>query len=831
MIYNEYEYGGSMGYEPQTIEEYWQAYWNEHNAFLVDTTSTKEKYYVLEMFAYPSGNIHMGHVRNYAIGDVIARYKRMRGYNVFHPMGWDAFGLPAENAAIKHGIHPFQWTMRNIDAMKAQLKRLGYSYDWDKELTTCLPEYYVWEQLFFLKFLEHDLVYRKQAPQNWCPQCQTVLANEQVKDNVCWRCDSPIEQKELTQWFMRITRYADELLRNLDTLQGWGNNVLEMQRNWIGKSTGAEVYFTLEGTEERIAIFTTRIDTIYGVSALVLAPEHPCLHAWCEQDSDLAGDVHAMLTMSVTERNNPNNLRGVWTGKYAIHPITQKSIPIWVATFVVGSYGTGAVMCVPAHDTRDFTFAMQYDMPIHCVVFPQKDVEPTAYPYTDAGVLHDSGIFSGMDSVTAKQEIVAFLEKEGKAKDSTQYKLRDWNISRQRYWGTPIPIIYCDTCGIVPEKEENLPVVLPTDVAMRNDGKSPLPYLDSFVKTTCPQCGAHARRETDTMDTFVESSWYFLRYCNPHTTKQAIDNDMVKTFMPVNQYIGGIEHAVMHLLYARFFTMALADLNFVEGIREPFVNLLTQGMVLKDGSKMSKSKGNIVDPTDMIARYGADTVRLFCLFAAPPERDFDWSESGIEGSFRFLHRVYALYEQCADVLNVVQAGSSTLATCTLPCAKELCTKEHSVIKKYHEDIARFQYNTAIASIMELVNMMYKHKDTLLCEGDTSVLSSAYSTLLVLLAPYTPHITEELWHRIGHTTSIHDEVLPDFDASALEKDEHTIAVQINGKMRGTCTIPANGTEEEYMACIHASQQFAKYLHEKEIVRIIVVPNKLVNIIVR
>lgn len=824
-------YEGRMGYNPQAIEEYWQAQWQKEHAFLVERNSTKEKYYVLEMFPYPSGNIHMGHVRNYAIGDVIARYKRKQGYNVLHPIGWDAFGLPAENAAIKHNTHPFEWTLSNIATMKTQLQRLGYSYDWDKEITTCLPEYYKWEQLFFIRFLEKDLVYRKKAPQNWCPECQTVLANEQVNNNTCWRCDSTIEQKELTQWFMRITRYAEELLHNLDTLEGWGNNVLEMQRNWIGKSSGAEVQFALEGSEQTITIFTTRIDTIFGVTALVLAPEHPLVQEWMKENSTLSQAVQTMLAMPDIERKNPNNKQAVFTDYYALHPLTQKTIPIWIATFVIGSYGTGAVMCVPAHDERDFAFAMQYSLPIQYVIQSENGEQEEGKPYTEQGILYNSASFSGLPSEKAKENILQTLEKQGIAKEKIQYSLRDWNISRQRYWGTPIPIIYCDVCGIVSEKEENLPVLLPTDVSMREDGKSPLPFIDTFVNTVCPCCHGPAKRETDTLDTFFESSWYFLRYCNPHDTKEPLDTKQVNTFMPVDQYIGGIEHAVMHLLYARFFTMVLHDTGFMDAVREPFKNLLTQGMVLKDGAKMSKSKGNTVDPTAMIQKYGADTVRLFCLFAAPPERDFDWSDSGIEGSFRFLTRVYTLYESWKEYIKTATPASSDITLYTLPEAKELCIKEHAVIKKYHEDMKKFQFNTAIASIMELVNMAYKHTLLLSSHEYTPLLSSVYATILSLLAPFTPHLTEDLWHLLGNTSSIHTEPIASFDQKTLQKDEYTIAVQINGKMRGTCLAPADASEEEYYTCICSCDTFKKHLHDKTIVKTIIVPNKLVNIIVK
>ncbi len=709
-------------YNPKEIEQKWQERWEQSHTFACQHDAGKKKYYVLEMFPYPSGNLHMGHVRNYSIGDVLARAKRMQGFNVLHPIGWDAFGLPAENAAIKHNTHPGEWTYANISHMRGQMKRLGYSYDWAREIATCRPEYYRWEQLFFLKFLEKGLLYRKEAPQNWCPSCHTVLANEQVEDGKCWRCSSVVEQKDLTQWFLRITAYADELLADLEELKGhWPDRVLAMQHNWIGRSEGAEIVFKLEkpvAGKDSISVFTTRPDTVFGVSFVTMAPEHPLVPEIIKgmpNEDEINAFINQVRNMDRIERQSESLEKlGMNTGAFVIHPFTGKKVPIWLGNFVIASYGTGCVMGVPAHDQRDFDFARKYNLPVSQVISRDGQAEDTAAwqeAMTEPGIMINSGEFSGTPSTEGKKKIADALESMGMGHATTTYRLRDWNISRQRYWGAPIPVVYCEKCGVVPEKEENLPILLPMDVKTEPDGKSPLPKTDSFVKCTCPKCGGEARRETDTMDTFVESSWYFARYCSARDTKEAFDKEALSYWMPVDQYIGGVEHAILHLLYARFFTKALRDFGFtVPGLNEPFKSLLTQGMVLLDGSKMSKSKGNIVDPEKMIAKYGADTVRLFCLFAAPPERDFDWTESGIEGSNRFLLRIWRLFEDSQSLLMAIPAASSTAEDAVTKEAKELRCKEHTTIKKTGEDMGqRCQFNTAISAIMELVNTMYLYR--------------------------------------------------------------------------------------------------------------------------
>ncbi|MBO4301185.1 MAG: leucine--tRNA ligase, partial [Desulfovibrio sp.] len=712
-------------YHPQTIEEKWQARWQNEHTFACTHDTSRPKYYVLEMFPYPSGNIHMGHVRNYAIGDVVARIKRMQGYNVLHPMGWDAFGLPAENAAIKNSTHPARWTYANIDNMRSQLKRLGYSYDWSREIATCRPEYYRWEQLFFLRLLEKGLVYRKKAAQNWCPSCHTVLANEQVIDGQCWRCDSRVEQKDLTQWFLKITAYGDELLQDLARLEGgWPDRVLAMQRNWIGKSTGASITFDLEKSVPGInglTVFTTRPDTLMGVTFVTLAPEHPLvkhlLEGYAKAD-EVRAFVERIRNMDRIDRQSDTlEKEGIFTGAYAIHPLTGKRIPLWLGNFVLADYGTGAVMGVPAHDQRDYEFAHKYDLPIRVVITPENerlDAATLQEAHTGKGVLINSGAFDGLFCDNAKKAITEALAKQGKGQSTTQFRLRDWNISRQRYWGAPIPVIYCEKCGLVPEDENNLPVLLPMDAHVREDGRSPLPETADFVSCTCPRCGSPARRETDTMDTFVESSWYFARYTSPRNDSAPFDTAALQYWLPVDQYIGGVEHAILHLLYARFFTKVLRDLSFYPaGLDEPFSNLLTQGMVLKDGGKMSKSKGNIVAPSEMIDKYGADTVRLFCLFAAPPERDFDWSDSGIEGASRFIGRVWRLFEEEKPYCMALKACQSTATDAETQSAKELRRREHLTVKKCEEDMAnRFQFNTAIAAIMELVNAIYLSRESL-----------------------------------------------------------------------------------------------------------------------
>ena len=643
-------------YNPQAIEAKWQAQWEQNKAFRVVEDPDRNKYYLLEMFPYPSGRIHMGHVRNYTIGDVVARYKRMRGFNVLHPMGWDAFGMPAENAAMANKVHPARWTYDNIDYMRTQLKRLGFSYDWDRELATCDPTYYKWEQLFFLKMWEKGLVYRRRSLVNWCNQCQTVLANEQVVgEGQCWRCDQPVQGKELEQWFFRITQYADELLSWCERLPGWPEKVLTMQRNWIGKSFGTEIDFPLEDGSEKLTVFTTRPDTLYGATFMSLAVEHPLVQKLClntPQEDKVKTFVKKVQGLNRRPDSDVDlEKEGVFTGAFCINPLTQEKMPIFLANFVLMGYGTGAVMAVPTHDQRDFEFAHKYDLPLRVVIQPDGEEpltpETMKEAYEGPGKLVNSGLFNGQDNEAAKMAVTRYLEEKGEGREKVQYRLRDWGVSRQRYWGAPIPMIYCDRCGIVPVREEDLPVLLPLEAEITPAGGSPLPLLKEFVETICPKCAGPGRRETDTMDTFVESSWYFDRYACPDYTQGPLDSNRVDYWMPVDQYIGGIEHAVLHLLYSRFFTKVLRDLGWLK-VDEPFLNLLTQGMVIKDGSKMSKSKGNVVDPDALIQKYGADTVRLFCLFASPPDRDLEWSDQGVEGSFRFLHRFWNLVLDCGD---------------------------------------------------------------------------------------------------------------------------------------------------------------------------------------
>ena len=828
-----------MKYDPQSIETKWQAHWEDSAAFHTDHHSDKPKYYVLEMFPYPSGNIHMGHVRNYSIGDVVARFKRMQGFNVMHPMGWDAFGLPAENAAIKHSTHPAKWTFSNIDNMRSQLKRLGYSYDWRRELATCTPEYYRWEQLFFLRFLEKGLVYRKKAPQNWCPKCHTVLANEQVIEGQCWRCDSMVEQKDLTQWFLRITDYTEELLADLSQLEkGWPERVLNMQRNWIGKSIGAEIIFPLEAEGQSITVFTTRQDTVFGATFMSIAPEHPLVEKLIEgkeQAAEVRAFVERIRNMDRIDRQSDTlEKEGVFTGAYCVNPFTGVKMPIWVANFVLAEYGTGAVMAVPAHDQRDFEFARKYSLPMQVVIQPEGPALDTATmteAWTEPGMLVNSGEFNGISNEDAKQRIASTLESSNRGKRTVNYRLRDWNISRQRYWGAPIPVVYCDACGVVPEKEENLPVVLPLDVRTHDDGRSPLPDAAEFFACTCPKCGGAARRETDTMDTFVESSWYFARYTDAKRDASPFDADALKYWLPVDQYIGGVEHAILHLLYSRFFTKALRDCGFLPGLDEPFANLLTQGMVLKDGTKMSKSKGNVVDPTEMIARYGADTVRLFCLFAAPPERDFDWSDTGIEGAYRFVGRVWRLVEELGNALAPVAACSATAADATTDAARETRMKEHATVRKAGEDIRdRFQFNTAIAAIMELVNTLYLTRDELAAsEEGRKVLSSAVATVLTLLSPITPHLSEELWAQTGHAASLTDEPWPQWSEEALARDTVTVIVQVNGKLRGKVEVAADAPKDVVETEALAEPNVARHLEGMTVRKVVVIPGKLVNVV--
>jgi len=826
-------------YDFKDIEEKWQKAWEDQACFRTSETRDGRKYYVLEMFPYPSGRIHMGHVRNYSIGDVVARYKRMQGFDVFHPMGWDAFGLPAENAAIKNNTHPAKWTYENIAYMRSQLKRLGYSYDWEREIATCHPKYYRFEQEFFLKFLEKGLAYRKKAPVNWCPSCHTVLANEQVEEGLCWRCDSEVQQKELSQWFLRITDYAEELLSALDTLtDGWPERVLTMQRNWIGKSVGAEISFKVKDLDENITVFTTRPDTLFGATFMSLAPEHPLVEKLIPgtgQEAEVRSFVERISKMDRIVRTAEDlEKEGVFTGRYCVNPVTGREMPVYVANFVLMGYGTGAVMAVPAHDQRDFEFATKYELPMQIVIMPREgnlELSSMTEAYTEPGVMANSGKFDGMDSEAAKQAIIDHLAEAGLGKPTVNYRLRDWNISRQRYWGAPIPVIYCDACGIVPVPVQDLPVELPLDVKVNPDGRSPLPECESFVNVTCPKCGQAARRETDTMDTFVESSWYFARYLSARNEDAAFDPRDVEYWMPVDQYIGGIEHAILHLLYSRFFVKALRDEGYLNH-DEPFKNLLTQGMVLLGGSKMSKSKGNVVDPDEMIAKYGADTVRLFCLFAAPPEKDLEWNDKGIEGSSRFLSRLWRLVDELEDVLSPV--GPCAAASGALTEAEaELRRKEHDTVRRVERDMEnKFQFNTAIAAMMELVNTLYATKDEV--RGGANgpmLLSSAISSLLVALSPIAPHICEELWTRLGYTRTLALEPWPAHDPEALKTSEVTVVVQVNGKLRGQISVNAEASSEDIQAQALNDQNVARHIEGKNIVKVIVIPGKLVNVVVR
>jgi leucyl-tRNA synthetase len=826
-------------YDFKDIEEKWQKAWEDQACFRTQISRDGKKYYVLEMFPYPSGRIHMGHVRNYSIGDVVARYKRMQGFDVFHPMGWDAFGLPAENAAIKNNTHPAKWTYENIAYMRTQLKRLGYSYDWEREIATCHPKYYRFEQEFFLKFLKKGLAYRKKAPVNWCPSCHTVLANEQVEEGLCWRCDSEVQQKELSQWFLRITDYAEELLADLDKLTtGWPERVLTMQRNWIGKSIGAEISFSIKGMDEQIPVFTTRPDTLFGATFMSLAPEHPLvptLVAGTGNEAVVGEFVDRIAKMDRIVRTADDlEKEGVFTGRFCINPVTGREMPIYVANFVLMGYGTGAVMAVPAHDQRDFEFAAKYKLPVQVVISPKDatlDPASMTEAFTEAGIMTNSGQFDGMESEPAKKAVIDLLAVQNLGKPTVNFRLRDWNISRQRYWGAPIPIIYCDACGIVPVPENQLPVELPLDVKVNPDGRSPLPACEEFVNVACPACGQAARRETDTMDTFVESSWYFARYTSARNEDAAFDPQDVAYWLPVDQYIGGIEHAILHLLYSRFFVKALRDEGYLTH-DEPFQNLLTQGMVLLHGSKMSKSKGNVVDPDEMIAKYGADTVRLFCLFAAPPEKDLEWNDKGIEGSSRFLNRLWRLVDELEDVLSPVGECVDVAASLSEPEA-ELRRKEHDTIRRVERDMEnKFQFNTAIAAMMELVNTLYATKDDLRASANgPRLLSSAISSLLIALSPIAPHICEEVWARMGYSRTLAVEPWPKHDPEALKTNEVTVVLQVNGKLRSQISVPADADSEKIQTQAMNDQNVARHIEGKTIVKIIVIPGKLVNVVVR
>ena len=803
-------------YNFKKIEKKWQQKWAEDNQYKTDTTDTsKPNYYTLEMFPYPSGKIHMGHVRNYSIGDVVARFKKMEGYNVLHPMGWDSFGLPAENAAIKHGIHPHKWTMENIEDMKGQLKLLGLSYDWEREVATSTPEYYRFTQEIFLKFLEAGLAYKKKSFVNWCPSCETVLANEQVVQGQCERCDTVVVKKDLEQWYFKTTAFAEELLNDLDKLDGWPEKVKTMQKNWIGKSEGAELVFDVDGTDKSITVYTTRPDTTYGVTFMVLAPESELVQelvAGTEYEEDVNAFIAKMHTKTEIERTSSDvEKEGMFIGKYVINPVNGKKIPVWIANYVLADYGTGAIMAVPAHDDRDGDFAKKYDLEVIPVI-------------DEDNKMINSEEFNGMDASEAFEKIVEKLAKDNRGKKTTNYRLRDWLLSRQRYWGCPIPVVYCDDCGIVPVDKKDLPVLLPTDVEFTGKGDSPLTTSQAFKTTPCPHCGKEARREVDTMDTFVDSSWYFLRYIDPKNTEEPFSTEMVNKWMPVDQYIGGVEHAIMHLLYARFFIKAFKSMGMVD-FDEPFKNLLTQGMVLMNGSKMSKSKGNTVSPLEIIDEYGADTARLFVLFAAPPERDLDWSEQGVEGCFRFINRVYRLVDELAEI-----AKSNAEVKAVTKEDKAMRLVIHSTLKKVTADLSeKFGFNTAIAALMELINEMYKYKE--LDTRNEGIIREGIETIVTILAPFTPHVGEELWTMIGKEGSVFDISWPKYDEAALVQDEVEVIVQVNGKLRAKISIDANISKEDMEKIALENDKVQVAIEGKNIVKVIAVPKKLINIVVK
>ncbi|MGB9856744.1 MAG: leucine--tRNA ligase [Dictyoglomaceae bacterium] len=805
-------------YNPQEIEPKWQKKWEEDRIYYVTERKDKPKFYSLVMFPYPSGDLHMGHMRNYTIGDVIARYYTMRGYNVLNPMGWDAFGQPAENAAIKHGIHPKEWTYKNIARMKEQLFKMGVVYDWDREVTACSPDYYKWTQWIFLKLYERGLAYRKKAPANWCPTCKTVLANEEVIDGKCWRCKSEVEKREFEQWFFKITEYAEDLLRDLDTLEYWPEKVKLMQRNWIGRSEGLEFYFEVQDYGDKIYVFTTRPDTIFGVTFIVLAPEHPLAEKITKPEYlDKVRDyITKAKNKSELERTLEKKKTGVFTGSYAYHPLTRELVPIYIADYVLATYGTGAIMGVPAHDSRDYEFALEFNLPIKVVITPKEGKEPDL-PYEGEGVMINSYEYNGMKSNEFWQKIADKFETMGIGKRKVQYRLRDWLISRQRYWGAPIPIIYCSQCGIVPVPYEDLPVMLPelSDFQPTGTGESPLAKVSEFVNTKCPKCGGSARRETDTLATFVDSSWYYFRYTDPRNDKEPFSREKAEYWLPVDQYTGGIEHAVLHLLYSRFITKVLYDTGY-SPVREPFKKLFTQGMVYKDGQIMSKSLGNIVSVDYMVENYGADTARLFILFVAPPEVDMEWSDEGVEGAYRFLNRLWRLVLEESEVKEINPEED-----------KNLERMLHKTIKKVTEDIEAFKFNTAVAATMEFSNALTEYKKNY---GKTELFKECIRNLLLLLAPFVPHITEELWGELGYEYSIHLQPWPSYNPDLIKEEIITLVIQINGKVRDRIEVNADITQEEALKLALQRENVKKYLKDKEVKKVVFVPGKLLSLTV-
>ncbi len=859
-------------YTPEAVETKWIGFWEKNQSFKVNRDPDKKKYYLLEMFPYPSGKIHMGHVRNYSIGDVIARYKHMQGFNVLHPMGWDAFGMPAENAAIANDTHPARWTYDNIAAMRDQLKRLGFSYDWSREVATCRPEYYRWEQWLFLKMYAEDMVYRKESFVNWCEPCQTVLANEQVEAGMCWRCGKPVRQKKLWQWFFKITDFAEDLLVHCDQLTGWPEKVTTMQKNWIGKSVGAEIRFAVENREEVISVFTTRQDTVFGATFMCLAPEHPMVAVLSKGTAQEAAVAEFVERIALQDRSSKAvesyEKEGVFTGGYCMNPLSGRRMPVYTANFALMEYGTGAVMSVPAHDQRDFDFARKYGLDVIVVVQPEEEpLDPSQMTeaYTAEGTMVNSGEFNGLPNSDAKEEIARYLETHHLGKKTVSFRLRDWGISRQRYWGAPIPMIHCDTCGIVPVPESDLPITLPEDANLLDGGRSPLSTLDDFKQARCPKCNSEkARRETDTMDTFIESSWYFQRYCSPRYTKGMFDKPDVDYWMPVDQYIGGVEHAILHLLYSRYFTRVLNALGLVD-FKEPFTRLLTQGMVCKEtyacpehgfifpddvqGSgeqqvcmkcgkpvsvgrveKMSKSKKNVIDPNTLLGRYGADTTRLFCLFAAPPERDLEWNEQGVEGSFRFLNRVWRLSYIWNERIKAVESYTES-PDALKGEVRDLYKKAHQTIRKVTQDIDdRFHFNTAISAVMELLNTMYGISENSDAPHVVSVMRFALENVILLLAPMVAHFAEELWEATGHSEPVFSTAWPSFRKDALTQDEIEIVVQVNGKLRSRFNAPVDAADELLKETALKDEKVLNFIGGKAIRKVIVVKRRLVNIVI-
>jgi len=827
-------------YDPQAVEQKWQKKWEDHGVFAADADPARPKYYLLEMLPYPSGTLHMGHMRNYTIGDAVARYRRMRGFNVLHPIGWDAFGLPAENAAMKRGTAPRDWTNANIAQMKSVCRRFGFSYDWRREISTCEPEYYRWNQWFFLRMLERGLAYRKRSLLNWCPKCQTVLANEQVVDGCCWQHDdTPVEAKEIEQWFLRITQYADALLQDMAELEGgWPERVLVMQRNWIGKSRGTRLKFPIVGEDSSLEVFTTRVDTIYGASAVILSPAHPSLprlfagHPGQQRMEDAWNRLRQRIIRGADLATAEKE--GFFTGRFARNPFSGEEVPIWVGNFVLAEYGTGAVMAVPAHDQRDFEFARKYQIPFRVVVQPPEGPDLAAErmmeAYVEYGRLLNSGPYSGLSSAEAIDKMASDAQAQGIGEAETTFRLKDWGISRQRYWGTPIPVIYCSRCGVVPVPERDLPVRLPDNVTITGQGQSPLAGVPEFVNVACPKCGGAARRETDTMDTFIDSSWYFFRYTDPRNDRAPFDGAAVRYWFPIDQYIGGIEHAILHLIYSRFFCKVMRDLGLVE-IREPVRRLFSQGMVLKDGTKMSKSKGNVVGAIDMAEKYGCDTARMYTLFAAPPEKDLEWNEQGIEGCARFLYRVYRLVERHAPALRTISgdSGSQPVAGASAK-EKTLQRKAHQVLRRVSADFeSRWHFNTSVALIMELVNTL-QGSEPLDQDARPEIVKEALELLVLMLAPIAPHVAEELWEMLGHSSGLWLAKWPQHNAQLAEEEQVEVVIQINGRVRGKIRVDGGLPEDELAELAFGDPRIEQLLRGTRILKRVVVPNKLVNIVV-